>query len=109
MSGLMYRWGRFAAHRPWRVIGAWLIVSVFVIAAAATFGKELEDSFVVPGLDSQQAVDLQLAARSDRAGLTAQVVVAPLDSGLPLTTRPPRVLPWPPWGTRWRRFRTCSA
>lgn len=79
MSSLMYRWGRLAARRPWRVIGAWLVVSVFVVAAAAGFGKELEDSFVVPGLDSQQAVDLQLAGQSDRAGLTAQVVVAPLD------------------------------
>lgn len=79
MSSLMYRWGRLAARRPWRVIGAWLLVSVFVVAAAAGFGKELEDSFVVPGLDSQQAVDLQLAGQSDRAGLTAQVVVAPLE------------------------------
>ena len=82
MSRLMYRWGRLAARRPWRVIGAWLIVSVIIVAAAAGFGKELEDSFVVPGLDSQQAVDLQLAAQSDQAGLTAQVVVAPLDGGV---------------------------
>ncbi len=80
MSSLMYRWGRLAARRPWRVIGAWLVVSVFVIAAAAGFGKELEDSFVVPGLDSQRAVDLQLSSESERAGLTAQVVVTPLDS-----------------------------
>ena len=79
MSSLMYRWGRLAARRPWRIIFAWLVVSVFVLGAAAGFGKQLEDSFVVPGLDSQQAVELQQAAQSDRAGLTAQVVVAPLD------------------------------
>ncbi len=79
MSSLMYRWGRFAARRPWRVIGAWLVVSVMVIVAAAGFGKALEDSFAVPGLDSQRAVDLQQAAQSNRAGLTAQVVVTPLD------------------------------
>lgn len=82
LSSLMYRWGRFAARRPWRVIGTWLIVSVLVILAAAGFGKELEDSFVVPGLDSQQAVELQLAANSERAGLTAQVVAAPLEEGV---------------------------
>ena len=79
MSSLMYRWGRLAARRPWRVIVAWLVVSVLLVAAAAGFGKQLEDSFVVPGLDSQQAVELQQAAQSDRAGLTAQVVVSPLD------------------------------
>ncbi len=79
MSGLLHRWGRLAARRPWRVIGVWLVVVVAVLAASAGFGRELEDSFVVPGLDSQQAVDLQVAAASDRAGLTAQVVVTPLD------------------------------
>ena len=79
MSGLLYRWGRVAAMRPWRVIAVWLVVVVAVLAGATGFGRELEDSFVVPGLDSQQAVDLQVAAESDRAGLTAQVVVTPRD------------------------------
>ena len=79
MSGLLYRWGRVAAMRPWRVIAVWLVVVVAVLAGSTGFGRELEDSFVVPGLDSQQAVDLQVAAESDRAGLTAQVVVTPRD------------------------------
>ncbi|MBT5756993.1 MAG: MMPL family transporter, partial [Acidimicrobiaceae bacterium] len=42
-----------------------------------------EDSFAVPGLDSQQAIELLSEAQSDRAGLTAQLVVTPLD---PTTT-----------------------
>ena len=79
MSHLLYRLGRFAARRPWAVIGAWLVISVVVLASASSFGRELEDSYVVPGLDSQQAVDLLSAASSDRAGLTAQVVMTPLD------------------------------
>jgi RND superfamily putative drug exporter len=54
-------------------------VAVTVIAAAATFGRDLEDSFEVAGLDSQDAVDLLSAARSDQAGLTAQVVMTPHD------------------------------
>ncbi len=79
MSRSLYRLGRFAARRPWTVIGVWLVVSVLVIGAAGLFGQELEDTFEVPGLDSQQATDLLTAARSDSAGLTAQVVVTPLD------------------------------
>ncbi len=79
MSRSLYRLGRFAARRPWTVIGAWLVVSVLVIATSALFGQELEDSFEVPGLDSQRATDLLTEARSDAAGLTAQVVVTPLD------------------------------
>ena len=79
MSHLLYRLGRFSARRPWAVIGSWLVVSVLVIGASGAFGRDLEDSFEVPGLDSQQATELLTAARSDQAGLTAQMVVTPRD------------------------------
>ena len=79
MSHALYKVGRFAARRPWIVIGAWLVVSALVIAASATFGRELEDSNRVPGLDSQDAVELLKAAQSDRGGLTAQIVLTPID------------------------------
>ena len=79
MSHALYRLGRFAARRPWVTISAWLVVSVLVIGASAAFGRQLEDSFEVPGLDSQEAVELLSAAGSDTAGLTAQVVMTPRD------------------------------
>ena len=79
MSHALYRLGRFAARRPWTVIGTWLVVSVLVVAASSAFGQKLENSFGAPGLDSQQATDLLSAAGSDQAGLTAQVVLTPLD------------------------------
>jgi len=63
------------------VIGAWFLVAIVVVGASAGFGRELEDSFDVPGLDSQDAIDLLSAAQSDRAGLTAQVVATPLVDG----------------------------
>ncbi|MGI9607727.1 MAG: MMPL family transporter [Acidimicrobiales bacterium] len=77
MSHALYRLGRAAARHPWRVVGAWFLVAVVVIAASASFGRDLEDSFDAPGLDSTDAVDLLSAAQSDQAGLTAQVVVTP--------------------------------
>ena len=49
--------------------------------ASGAFGRELEAGGSVPGLDSQKATDLLTAAQSDTAGLTAQVVVTPLDDG----------------------------
>ena len=79
MSQALYRMGRFAARHPWRVIGAWLAVSLLVIGASTAFGRELEDTFGVPGLDSQNAVDLLAAAEADGGGLTAQIVMTPLD------------------------------
>ena len=81
MSHALYRMGRFAARRPWAVIGSWLVASVLVIGASGAFGQKLHDTFEVPGLDSQKATDLLTAAGSDQAGLTAQVVLTPLDDG----------------------------
>ena len=80
MSHALYRLGRFAARRPWTVVGSWLVVSVLVLGASSAFGEKLEDSFGAPGLDSQKATDLLSHAGSDRAGLTAQVVLTPRDA-----------------------------
>jgi RND superfamily putative drug exporter len=82
MSTALYRLGRLAARRPWTFIGAWLLAAVLVVAASSAFGKELEDTFEVPGLDSQLATDLLSDARDDAAGLTAQVVLTPNEAGV---------------------------
>ncbi len=79
MSHALYRLGRFAARRPWAVIGMWVIVAVLVVGSAARFGRELEDAFEAPGLDSTAALELLTAAQSDSAGPTAQVVLTPID------------------------------
>jgi len=79
MSHALYTLGRFAARRPWTVIGSWLLAAFLIIGASTMFGRELTDSFNVPGLDSQAAIDLLSEADSEQAGTTAAVVVAPLD------------------------------
>jgi RND superfamily putative drug exporter len=79
MSHLLYRLGRLAARRPWTMIGAWVVLAVVIIGASGTVGRELEDSFTVPGLDSQDALDLLEASQSDAAGLTVRVVASPID------------------------------
>src|SRR4249920_1781786 len=79
MSQGLYRLGRLSARRPWMVIGSWLCLAVVVVGSASTFGHKLEDSFRVPGLDSQKADDLLTAARTGQEGLTAQIVVTPRD------------------------------
>ncbi|MEP4592921.1 MAG: MMPL family transporter [Ilumatobacter sp.] len=84
MSALLYRIGSGAARHPWKVVGAWLIVAVAVVAGSASFGRTLSDSFEVPGVDSQVATDLLTAAGSADAGLTARVVVTPVDDATSL-------------------------
>ena len=79
MSHALYKLGRFAARRPWTVIGTWLVVALVIIGASSIFGRELTDSFDVPGLDSQAAIDLLSEANAEQAGTSAQVVLSPID------------------------------
>jgi RND superfamily putative drug exporter len=88
MSNALYRLGRLCAAHPWRVIGIWLLASVLIIGLSGTVGRELEDSFNVPGLDSQEALDLLQTAQSDSAGQTAQVVMTPNDPNASFFTSP---------------------
>ncbi len=81
MSTALYRLGRFAARRPWTVLGAWLLLAVIVIASNASAGKEFEDTFTVPGTDSDDALVLLEEAQSEQGGVSAQLVVASATAG----------------------------
>jgi len=74
MSSFLYRLGRRCAERPWLVIAVWATAAVVIVTASIGLGREMEDSFDVPGVDSQRATELLESAASDRAGLTARVV-----------------------------------
>ena len=80
MTLSLYRIGRFAARRPWTVIGAWTLAVLVVVAASAGFGKEMESDFSVPGSDSGRAAELLAGTAANRGGVTARVVVAPRDA-----------------------------
>ena len=79
LSQGLYRLGRVSARRPWVVIGAWIVLALVVVGSSSAFGRDYEDSFRVPGLDSQKANDLIAAAGTGEAGMSAQVVVTPVD------------------------------
>ena len=79
MSGALERLGRFAARRPWVVIATWAAVCLVVLTAAASFGRELDDPFEAPGLDSQRATELLTRAGAGDMGLGADVVLTPRD------------------------------
>ncbi|GAA4559702.1 membrane protein [Streptomyces violaceochromogenes] len=75
------RLGASAARHPWRVIAAWLIAATLAVLAAIAFGGRTADSMTAPGLDSQRAAELIERAGTGQEGMTAQVVVTPLDDG----------------------------
>lgn len=80
MSNLLYRLGRSAATRPCVAIGAWVVLAVVVIASSVAFGRDLEESFEAPGLDSYQAAELLAEAQADEGGITAHVVLEARDA-----------------------------
>ncbi|MFF0558985.1 MMPL family transporter [Streptomyces sp. NPDC004266] len=79
LSKALLRLGASAARRPWRVIAAWLIAATLAVLAAVAFGGRTADSMTAPGLDSQRAAELIERAGTGQEGMTAQVVVTPLD------------------------------
>ena len=79
VSGALERLGRFAARRPWVVIATWAAVCLVVLTSAASFGRELDDPFEAPGLDSQRATELLTRAGAGDMGLGADVVLTPRD------------------------------
>ncbi|MEU8136451.1 MMPL family transporter [Streptodolium elevatio] len=81
LSKALLRLGASAARHPWRVIAAWLIAAALAVLAAITIGGRTADSMTAPGLDSQRAAQLIERAGTGQEGMTAQVVVTPLDGG----------------------------
>ena len=79
MSRALELLGRFAAGRPWFVIGSWAAVCLVVVTSSAAFGRQLNDPFEAPGLDSQRATDLLASAGSTAMGLDADIVLTPRD------------------------------
>ncbi|MEU6032937.1 MMPL family transporter [Streptomyces tauricus] len=82
LSKALLRLGANAARHPWRVIAAWLVAATLAVLAAVAFGGRTSDSMTAPGLDSQRAAELIERARTGQEGMTAQVVVTPLDGAV---------------------------
>ncbi|MFJ5259907.1 MMPL family transporter [Streptomyces sp. NPDC088387] len=81
LSKALLRLGAGAARHPWRVIAAWLVAATLAVLAAVAFGGRTADSMTAPGLDSGRAAELIERAGTGQEGMTAQVVVTPLDGG----------------------------
>ncbi|MER6181848.1 MMPL family transporter [Streptomyces sp. NPDC001652] len=79
LSKALLRLGASAARHPWRVIAAWLVAATLAVLAAIAFGGRTADSMTAPGLDSQRAAELIERAGTGQEGMTAHVVVTPLD------------------------------
>ncbi len=57
MSHFLYKIGNFAGRHPWRVIAAWIFIAGAVFMLNTSQGGEYDESFKLPGSDSQRAAD----------------------------------------------------
>src|SRR3978361_1776710 len=78
MATLLYRIGRFSYRHPWRVVAVWLIIIIGILGGGLALGGKTNDSFTIPGTESQNAIDRLAAVFPSAAGASAEVVfVAP--------------------------------
>lgn len=77
--------GRFTSRRPWFVIGAWVVLAVFVVALAPALETTQEESEFLPDhYESIQATNLQ-SEQFPGATTPAAIVVFEREDGEPLT------------------------
>ncbi|MGY1630698.1 MMPL family transporter [Geodermatophilus sp. SYSU D01186] len=83
MATLLARLGR-AAYRSRRLVAAiWVLVLAGVVAVLVTAGGEFDDTFTIPGSESQAALDRLAELQPQAAGASAQIVfAAPEGAGL---------------------------
>lgn len=78
MARFLYRIGAFSYRRHWLVLGAWLAILVAVATLGLAFKSPTNDTFSVPGTESQRALSLLDQKFPGTGGAVARIVfVAP--------------------------------
>ncbi|MEY2849340.1 MAG: hypothetical protein RI885_2007 [Actinomycetota bacterium] len=79
MATLLYRLGRFSYRHAWRVIAVWMLLLVGILGGGVALGGQTEESFAIPGTESQEALDRLEAVFPQVAGASATAVVVAED------------------------------
>ena len=75
MALMLYRLGRAMFGKPKRVLAIWLLALVAFVGIGFGLGGQLKESYVIPGTESQEAIDLLANVFPQTAGASAQIVV----------------------------------
>src|SRR3712207_5766884 len=81
MSDVLDRLGRFAARHPWRVVVVWVLVAVATVMLNSSFGGETDDSFRLPGAESQRGAEA-IEERFPQQSLFTSNVILHSEEGL---------------------------
>ena len=82
MSRALHRLGRFAVRRRGLVLLVWLVGAAALWTGATASGGGYSEDFRIPGVESQQALDVLIERFPEAAGGSAQVVVHATDGDL---------------------------
>ena len=55
MSAFLSRLGRSCARHPFRVLGAWLVVAISILAVQGAAGGRYDNRIRIPGVEAQRA------------------------------------------------------
>ncbi|HEV2309614.1 MAG TPA: hypothetical protein VGU73_03770, partial [Acidimicrobiia bacterium] len=74
MAAFLDRLGRAAARRRWWVIGGWVVLVLAIGGVAKAADGKTQDTFRIPGTQSQQTADLLSQRFPSQSGDVATVV-----------------------------------
>ncbi|MEU6375084.1 MMPL family transporter [Streptomyces sp. NPDC046909] len=74
MATLLYRLGKLAFRRRRIVLALWTLVIAAVVAGLGVAGEDTDDTFTIPGSESQQALDTLRRVYPAAGGTSAQIV-----------------------------------
>ena len=75
MSTLLAALGRWSYRHPWRVVVAWVLLLGLAGTGALTLGAGTDDSFSIPGTESEAGLDQLARTFPQVSGTSAQLVI----------------------------------
>ncbi|UPL14873.1 efflux RND transporter permease subunit [Microbacterium galbinum] len=79
MSTLLSSLGRWSFRHPWRVLGSWLLVLGLAGTGALVLGSGTDNTFSIPGTESQAGLEQLSRSFPQVSGTNAQFVVVAAD------------------------------
>lgn len=79
MSTFLYTLGRWSFRHPWRVLTAWLLVLVIAGGGVALFAKGTDNTFTIPGTESQAGLEMLGRTFPQVSGASAEIIVVSAD------------------------------
>lgn len=81
MSTFLYTLGRWSFRHPWRVLSAWVLILVLAGGGVALFAKGTDNTFAIPGTESQAGLEMLGRTFPQVSGASADIVVVAADGG----------------------------